>query len=161
MKKRIYSVRTQYSIAIKATIIFLKNQRITSFKTTTKASKSSPPYSTDPRPSGANKASVASDPSPTPSLPDKAQRVAPDLTASPALAPDSSYGVWGAEGAPTRGAGPAVCHGALPGSYLGGYTPPQRKCHKLWLAEQGSCQSLTGAGHSPRNVPGRRGGFHR
>lgn len=79
VKKRIYSERTQYSIATKATAIALKKQQNTNFKTTTKTSKSSPPCSIDPWPSGPNKPPVASDPSPTPSLPGKAQRVSPDL----------------------------------------------------------------------------------
>lgn len=39
VKKRIYSARTQYSIATKATIISLENQQTTNFKTTTKTSQ--------------------------------------------------------------------------------------------------------------------------
>lgn len=76
VKKCIYSARTQYSIATKATIVSLKTNKPPTSKTTNKDSKSSPPYSTDPWPSGPNKPSVTSDSSPTPSLPGKAQRVA-------------------------------------------------------------------------------------
>lgn len=95
VKKRIYSAHTQYSIVTKATIISLKKQQTTNFKTAIKTSKSSPPYSTDPQPSGPNKAPVASDPIPVPSLLRKAQSGPRSLAASPASAPNSSCGGLG------------------------------------------------------------------
>lgn len=117
VKKCIYSAHTWYSIATKATTISLKNQQNTNFKATTKTSKSSPPCSTDLWPSGPNKPPVASDRSPTPSLPGKAQEGGPrSLAGSPASTPNF---FCGAEGTPTRGAGPAICCGALLCSYLG------------------------------------------
>lgn len=79
VKKRIYSVRTQYSIATKATIISSKTNKSPTSKQPPKLPNPPHPTALILGPLGSNKASVASDPSSTPFLPDKAQRVAPDL----------------------------------------------------------------------------------